>query len=117
MNKTDGPPLLAVALAVSAPWPAAGATLTLLQLLLGSANASLSSQLLFRFLNPTDELIAGQRSDVVPSIERSGVRDQGVAQVRRKLVDHPTRHPLATHEATVAGQRGRDRDREPSGSR
>jgi len=51
--------LSAGALAVLAPWPAAGPTLAFLQLLLGPANAAFSGHLLLGILDPADELVAG----------------------------------------------------------
>jgi hypothetical protein len=96
--------LSAGALAVRAPWPTAGPTLAFLQLLLGPANAAFSSHLLLGILHPADELVTGQRRDVLPGNECRGVRDQRLAQVSWKLVYHPTGHSRAAHRATVAGQ-------------
>ena len=96
--------LSAGALAVPAPWPAAGPTLAFLQLLLGPANAAFSSHLLLCILDPADELVSGQRRDVLPSTECGRVGDQRLAQVCGKLVHHPTGHSLAAHRATVAVQ-------------
>src|SRR5437868_1305616 len=92
--------LSAGALAVLAPWPAAGPTLAFLQLLLGPANATFSGQFLLGILDPANELVAGQRRDVLPGIECRGVGGQRLAQVCRKLVHHPTGHSAA-HRATV----------------
>lgn len=50
--------LAAGALAMAAAWPAAGPTLAFFQLLLGSANATLSGLLLLGIVNPADELIS-----------------------------------------------------------
>ena len=96
--------LSAGALAVCAPWPAAGPTLAFFQLLLGPANAAFSSHLLLGILHPADELVTGQRRDVHPGNECRGVRDQRLAQVSWKLVHHSTGHSRAAHGATVAGQ-------------
>src|SRR5205814_666418 len=68
--------LPAGALAVLAPRPAAGPALAFLQLLLGPANAALSGHLLLGIRDPADELVAGQRRDVLPRIECRGVGDQ-----------------------------------------
>jgi hypothetical protein len=68
--------LSAGALAVLAPWPAAGPTLALLQLLLGPANTAFSGHLLLRILDPADELVAGQRRDVPKETGGSGARDE-----------------------------------------
>jgi len=88
---------------VVAPRPAAGPTLAFLKLLLGSANAAFSGHLLLGILDPADELVAGQRPDVLPGSERRRVGDQSFAQVFRKLVHHPTGHSLAAHKTTLAG--------------
>jgi hypothetical protein len=96
--------LSAGALAVRAPRPTAGPTQAILELLLCPANAACSGHLLFGILDPTDELVAGQRRDVLPGIECRGVGDQRRAQVSWKLVHHPTGQSRAAHEATVAGQ-------------
>jgi hypothetical protein len=68
--------LSAGAFAVLAPWPAARSTLAFLQLLLGPTNAACSGRLLLGILDPADELVAGQRCDVLPGIESRGVGDQ-----------------------------------------
>jgi hypothetical protein len=96
------PDLLAGAFAVAAPRPAARPTLALLKLLLGSANAALSGRRLLGILDPADELVAAQRCDVLPGIERRRVGDQSFAQVFRKSVHHPPGHSRATHKTTVA---------------
>src|SRR5882757_10274982 len=96
--------LSAGALAVRAPWPAARPTLAFLELLFGPANAAFPSHLLLGIFDPADELVAGQRRDVLPGIECRGVGDQRLAQVSWKLVHHPTGHSRAAHRATVAGQ-------------
>ncbi len=89
--------LFASALAVLAPWPAAGSTLAFLELLLGPANATFSGGLLLGVLDPADELVAGERGDVLPGIKRRRVGDQRPAQVLWKLVHHPTGHSRAAH--------------------
>src|SRR6478735_114999 len=100
-------PLLAGALTVLAPGPAAGPALALLQFFLGAADASCAGRVLLGIFDPADELVARQRRDVLPRIECGGIVDQGAAQVGRQLVHHPTRHSLAAHEATVANSAGR----------
>jgi hypothetical protein len=94
--------LASVALAVLASRPATGPTLAFFELLLGPANAALSGHLLFGVLDPTDELVASQRRDVLPGVKRRGIVDQCIAQVWRKFVHHSTGHSQATHGATVA---------------
>jgi hypothetical protein len=86
-----------------APWPAAGPTLTFFQLLLGPANTAISGHLLLGILDPADELVAGQRRDVLPGIQCRGVGDQRLTQVSWKLVYHPTENSRVGHGATVAG--------------
>jgi len=88
---------------VFAPWPAAGPTLAFFQLLLGAADAACSGRLLLGIFDPADELVAGQRRDVLPGIECRGVGDQRLAQVSWKLVYHPAGHSRAAHGTTVVG--------------
>ncbi len=88
----------------AAAWPAAGATHAVLQLLLGPANSAFSGHCLLGILDPADELVAGQRGDVLPGIECRGVGDQCLAEVCRKLVHHPTGHSRVAHTNTVAGR-------------
>src|SRR5205814_9874484 len=94
-------PLSAGALAVVAPWPAAGPTLAFLQLLLRPANPAFSGHFPLGILDPADELVAGQRRDVLPGIECRGVGGQRLAQISWKPVHHPTGHSRAAHRATV----------------
>ncbi len=94
-------PLPARALPVLAPRPTARPTLAFLQLLLGPANAAFSGHILLCILDPADELVASQRGDVLPRIERRGIADQSLAQVSRKLVHHSTGHTRAGHRSTV----------------
>jgi hypothetical protein len=68
--------LSAGALAVPAPWPAAGPALAFLQLVLGPADAAFSGHLLLGVLDPANELVSGQRNDVLPGIECRRVGDQ-----------------------------------------
>ena len=84
-------------LAMRAPWPAAGPTLAFLELLLGPSDAALSRHLLLGILDPAYELVAGQRRDVLPGIERRRIRDQRHAEVSWKLVHYPTGHSWAAH--------------------
>ena len=103
------------ALPVRAPRPAAGPALALLQLLLGPADPAFSGRLLFGVLDPADELVAGQRRDVLPGIESRGVGDQGLAQVAWKLVHHSTGHPRAAqggHGSGIAAWHRNDDDSE-----
>ncbi len=110
------PQLSAGALAVRAPWPATRPTLAFLQLLLRSANAAFSGRLLLGVVDPADELVAGERGDVLPGIERRGVGDQRPAQVSWKLVHYPTGHSRAAHRVTVAGSPRQARQWERSAS-
>jgi uridine phosphorylase len=92
------------ALAVLAPWPAARPPHAILQLLLGPANAAFPGHLLLGILNPTDELVAGQRGDVLPGVECCPVGHQRLPQIWGKLVHHPTGDSRAAHATTVAAQ-------------
>ena len=96
--------LSAVALPVLAPRPAAGSALAFLELLLSAANAAFPGHLLLGILDPADELVAGQRRDVLPGIEGRGIGDQCLAQVRWKLVHHSTGHALTDHRTRVTVQ-------------
>src|ERR1700740_615372 len=96
-----GRPLTARALVVLAPRPAARPALAFLELFLGSPNAARSGTHLLGILHPADELVAGQGRDVLPGIERRGVDDQRLTQVRRQLVYHPTWHSRAAHVPMV----------------
>lgn len=58
---------------------AAGSSLPLLELLLGAADAPLSGHLALRVFGPADELVSGERRDVVPRVEGGGVGDQRIA--------------------------------------
>jgi hypothetical protein len=104
--------------AVLAPRPAARPPFAFLELLLCPANAAFSGHGLLGILDPADELVARERCDVPPSIESRGVGDQCSAQVRGKLVYHPSRHSLLAHEISVAPSkrprlRRQDRARRP----
>jgi GntR family transcriptional repressor for pyruvate dehydrogenase complex len=89
---------------VLAPRPAARPTLAFLKLLLGPANAALPGHRLLGILDPADELVAGERRDVLPGIECRRVGDQRLAEVPGKLVHYPTGESRAAHGATVAGE-------------
>src|ERR1700753_1543307 len=93
--------LSAGALAMSAPRPATGPAQAFFQLLLGPADATLSSHVLLGILDPTDELVARQGRDVLPRSERLRVIDQLCPQICGHLVPHPTRHSLA-HSGQVS---------------
>ncbi len=96
--------LPAVSFAVPAPRPAAGPPLAILELLLGPANAAFSGHLLLGIFDPADELVPGQRRDVIPRVECGRVGKQRLPQVCRNLVDHPTGHSLAAHDDRVSAQ-------------
>jgi hypothetical protein len=87
---------------VLASWPAARPTLAFLQFFLGPTDAAFAGLLLLGILDPADELIAGQRSDVLPGIECRGVGDQRLSEVFRKLVYDATWDSWAAHRVTVA---------------
>lgn len=80
-----------------APGPAAGTPLAFFQLLLGPADAPLSGRRLLGVLDPTDELVARQRRDVIPRSQSRGVGDQRVTQVGGQPMHHPAGHLAMTH--------------------
>jgi hypothetical protein len=86
--------LLPVAFAMAASRPTARPAHSFFELLLGSANAALASLRLLRILDPTDELVAGERRDVDPGIERRAIGEERRAQILRKLVNDATRDAL-----------------------
>lgn len=96
--------LPAVALPVLTPGPAAGTAHTLFELLLGSPNAAFSGWRLLGILDPTDELVAGQRRDVVPGLERHSVGEQRLTQVDGQFMHNATGNCLAgqSHGASAA---------------
>ncbi len=57
--------------------------------------------LLLGVVDPADELVACQGSDVDPGGERRGAGDERLPEIRRKLVDHSTGHVFAAHGITV----------------
>jgi hypothetical protein len=63
------------------------------------------ARVIFCFASSTqpDELVAGQRRDVLPSIERRGVGDQRLAQVCGQLVSHAAGNSLAAHTRQRSG--------------
>jgi len=89
--------LLAVALAVLAPRPAARASHAVLELLLGPPNASLSSHRLLGILDPADELVTSQWRDVLPRIQRGRIREQRIAQIAGQDVHRTTRDSSTAH--------------------
>ena len=84
------------------------ADMAFFQLLLGPANAAFSGFLLLRIFDPADELVAGQRRDVLPGIECGRVGDQRHTQVSGKLVHDATGNSQAAHRATLANQIGQE---------
>ena len=88
---------------MAASRPAARAALTFFEFLLGPSNAAITSDLLLGILDPADELVAGQRRDVVPRIERHGVPEESVAQICGELVHHTTGHSPTAHNTKIAG--------------
>jgi hypothetical protein len=64
-----------------------------------SPDAALSGGRLLGILNPADELVAGQRRDVLPGIECRGVDDQRLTQVRGQLM-HPPHRALSCERTT-----------------
>ena len=72
--------LSAGAFAVPAPRPAARPTLAFLEFLPGAANTAFSGLLLLGILDPADELVAGQRRDVLQASRAVGL---AISAVRR----------------------------------
>jgi hypothetical protein len=88
--------------------PAAGPTLAFFQLFPGPANSAFSGRFLLGILDPADELVAGQRRDVLPGVECDRVVDQRHTQVSGKLVHDPTGNSQVAHVATLASQIGQE---------
>ena len=100
---TNGLSLPTVAFTMPTAWPTTGPPLAFLQLLLSPANTAFSGLLLLCVLDPTDELVAGQRSDVLPGHEGCLVEEQGLAQVSGQVVHNPAGHLRATHRSNRSG--------------
>jgi hypothetical protein len=66
---------------VAAAGPAAWPAHSVLKFLLGSPDATGARLVLLRILNPTDELVAGKWSDVLPAVKGDLVTQQGLPQV------------------------------------
>ena len=75
----------------------------------GSAESPLSGRLLLRVLDPADELVAGQRRDVVPGLERRALATSASRRSAGSVHD-PTGHSVAAHGAMVVS---RERRRKP----
>ena len=95
------------------------------QLFSGPTNATFSSGLLLGVVDPADELVACQGSDVDPGGERRRAGDERLSEIGRKLVDHSTGHSFAAHDRDItglavagsAGERVGDVDSDQGGSR
>src|SRR5689334_15777542 len=90
---------------MAAARPTARPTLTFFELLLRPPDAAFSRLFLLRILDPADELVAGERCDVEPSLERGRVREKRGAQILRKLVDDSARDASLGHARTRGGLR------------
>ena len=77
--------------------PTAGSTLSFFKLLLGSSDAAVAGRRLFRVFDPADELVAGQRRDVVPGLKCGRVTYERGTQVGRKLMDYTAGHCHSDH--------------------
>src|SRR3954453_2453350 len=86
---------------MAAARPAARPAHTLLELLLRAANAALARLGLLRILDPTDELVARERRDVGPGVERRRVAAERLAQILGKLVHHAVGHSSAAHGVSL----------------
>ena len=89
------------ALSMFAAGPAARPALPLLQLLLRPADATRPGRWLLGILDPADELVASQRSDVHPRGERRAVPDQRLPKICGKLVHDTAWNSLGAHGANV----------------
>src|SRR5947209_4400851 len=89
------------AVAMLAPGPAAGPPPAFAQLFLCPPDAPLARGLVLGVLDPTDELVASQRRDVLPELECRGVGPPRVAQVLRELMYPATGHRLVGHRRIV----------------
>jgi hypothetical protein len=87
----------AVALPVLAAGPAARPPLAFFELLLRPADPAFPRHLLLGVLDPADELVASERRDVPPRVQRNPVRTQRQAEILGQRVDHPTRHVCVAH--------------------
>ena len=78
--------------------PAARPPLTFLQLLSGPTDATFPGCILLGILDPADEFVASQGSDVLPSSERCRIADQRPRRSPGSLCTTPpgTRGPLTT---------------------
>jgi len=79
---------VAGALAVLAAGPAAGAAHAFFELFLGATDAAVSRGLLLGVFDPADELVAGERGDVLPRRERGRILEQRGAQIAWKRVHY-----------------------------
>lgn len=77
---------------MAASGPAARPALAFFELLLGPSDPALSGRILLGVFDPADELVAGQRCDVVPGEERLGIGHEFGTEVGRKPVDHTAGH-------------------------
>lgn len=93
--------LVSGAFTVIASGPAAGPALSVLEFLLGSADAASSRRVLFGVEYPADEFVAGKRGDVVPRGKRGGIGAQRGAQVGWYLVHDSARYGWAVAATTV----------------
>jgi hypothetical protein len=80
---------------VVAARPAAWPAHSVLKLLLGAAYPAGPGLVLLRILNPTDELVAGKWSDVLPPVKRDGIGKQCLPKIGGKPVDNSARDTLA----------------------
>lgn len=95
-----------LALSVRAARPTARSALSPFELFLSSSDAPLAGRRLLRVFNPADELVASQRRDVVPSLQRRRVTDKRGAQVGRKLMNYATGHRYSGHTPILPRRNG-----------
>jgi hypothetical protein len=98
-----GWPLAAGTLPMLTAGPTTGSAHAVLELFLSSADTSFSGFLLLGIIDPADELVAGQRCDVLPGVECGGIGGKRLAQVDREFVYHPTGYSGGAHRSEFTG--------------
>jgi hypothetical protein len=79
--------------------PTARPTHSFFELFERATNATLAGRGLLRVLDPADELVARERGDVLPRVERGRVADEGFAKIGGEGVDDAPRY-YASHSLT-----------------
>src|SRR5690242_257634 len=102
---------------MAAPRPAARAPHAFFELFAGAPDPALARLCFLGVLDPADELVACQRGDVVPRLQRPRAGDQRAAQVRGEIVDDAARDRLAGHSPMVARKLDYDAPMAPASAR